>query len=108
MALSIKIKFRLKTKDPIGNSNKDSIAIFSTSVTALNKEYDIGDMKLSQLRSLLGRTSAEYIALEALAAAKDKVNSFPNSVSANVTDVKFVTWAKTFGDSYGFSVFQSW
>jgi hypothetical protein len=108
MSLQIDLVFRVLVQDiKGGDAVSDSGSVIETSITFKTKRFKVAELKLSEVRALLGGDSTDYRDLEALALAESPADGPIPDVRASVTQEVFIAWAQTFGNSQSLAILNA-
>jgi len=108
MSLQIDLVFRVLVKDTRGNDAvSDSGSVIETSITFKTKRFKVAELKLSEVRVLLGGDSANYRDLEAYALADSPADGPIPEITSSVTQEVFIAWAQTFGNSQSLAILNA-
>jgi hypothetical protein len=104
---TVDLEFYLKTLDASAkNRESDANAQFAMFIVFLTKRYYVSELKLSEIRALIG-SGAEYSALLDQAQGNAPGDDYAPVITKSVDSADFVSWAKKYSNSSAYNFFAN-
>lgn len=101
------LEFHLKTLDASAkNRTSGANAVFAVFISFLTKKYFVSELKLSEIRALIG-AGAEYTALLDQAQGNAPGDDYAPVVTKGVDSADFIAWAKHYTNSSAYNFFAN-